>query len=140
MSINDIGDIVKKNNGITVIVNGMTNNAKEIAEEVGLSAKELNESMHIIKDSSKKIEKILTVLSEITFQTKLLAINASVESARAGEHGKGFAVVATEIKNLAARSSQAAKQIKTLINENMEKVDSGDIIAKRTNENISKRI
>ncbi len=139
-NINEIRDIVKKNAGITVIVNGMTNNAKKIAEEVGESARELNESMHRIKESSKQIEDILGVLNEITFQTKLLAINAAVESARAGKQGKGFSVVATEIKNLAVRSSDAAKQIKELIGENVDKVDAGDITAKRSNGNIEKII
>lgn len=140
INISEIKNIVKKNAGITVIVNGMTENAKKIAEDVSLSTKELKKSMKLIKESSQQIEKILSVLDEITFQTNLLAINAAVESARAGEYGRGFNVVATEIRNLAQRSSKAAKQIKTLIHENVEKVDIGDVSAKNTIDDIEKII
>ena len=131
-NINEIENIVKKNAGITTVVNGMTRNAKKIADEVTCSTKELQLQMTLIKDSSHQIEKILTVLDEITFQTNLLAINAAVESARAGELGKGFGVVASEIRNLAQRSQKASKQIKELIKDNVKKVESGDDSAKNT--------
>jgi methyl-accepting chemotaxis protein len=78
-----------------------------------------------IQDSSKKIADIIGVIDSIAFQTNILALNAAVEAARAGEQGRGFAVVATEVRNLAQRSATAAKEIKGLIAESVEKVEGG---------------
>ena len=80
-------------------------------------------TMGEIQDSSKKIADIIGVIDSIAFQTNILALNAAVEAARAGEQGRGFAVVATEVRNLAQRSATAAKEIKTLIAESVDKVD-----------------
>jgi methyl-accepting chemotaxis protein len=86
---------------------------------------EVVDTMASINESSKKIVDIIGVIDGIAFQTNILALNAAVEAARAGEQGRGFAVVAAEVRNLAQRSAAAAKEIKTLINDSVEKVDAG---------------
>jgi len=83
------------------------------------------ETMASISTSSRKIVDIISVIEGIAFQTNILALNAAVEAARAGEQGRGFAVVAGEVRNLAQRSAAAAKEIKTLIDDSVSKVDAG---------------
>jgi methyl-accepting chemotaxis protein len=99
--------------------------ASEIANEGGNIVDNVIVNMTSIKDSSKKIADIISVIDGIAFQTNILALNASVEAARAGEQGRGFAVVATEVRNLAQRSAAAAKEIKTLIDDSVIKVNAG---------------
>mgnify|MGYP000694548972 CR=1 FL=1 len=97
----------------------------EVLQEGGAVVGEVVETMKGINESSRKISDIITVIDGIAFQTNILALNAAVEAARAGEQGRGFAVVASEVRSLAQRSAEAAKEIKRLITESVEKVEVG---------------
>lgn len=99
--------------------------ARQHAEEGGRVVNDAVRSMVSINDSSKQITEIISVINDIAFQTNLLALNAAVEAARAGEQGRGFAVVATEVRNLAQRSGHAAKEIKSLIENSVLRVEEG---------------
>lgn len=103
------------------------------AQEGHKYIKKLLTSMDGITDSSKKIENIIKTIDNIAFQTNLLALNASVEAARAGEHGLGFSVVADEVKSLADRSAQAAKETAAIIEHSLAQVENGNKIAVQTN-------
>lgn len=106
--------------------------AQQNAEEGGDVARQAVEAMDGIKQSSQEISKITSVIDDIAFQTNLLALNAGVEAARAGEAGRGFAVVATEVRALAQRSSDAAREINTLISASGEQVKDGVELVDRT--------
>jgi methyl-accepting chemotaxis protein len=105
--------------------NQLVESASEVAEQGGQIVTRVVSTMASIKGSSSKIVDIIGVIDGIAFQTNILALNAAVEAARAGEQGRGFAVVAAEVRNLAQRSASAAKEIKTLIGDSVEKVDTG---------------
>jgi methyl-accepting chemotaxis protein len=118
---------------------GNANNANELALQVKGDAvdgneqmKEMLKAMEEINESSSSISKIIKVIDEIAFQTNILALNAAVEAARAGQHGKGFAVVAEEVRNLAARSANAAKETTVLIEGSIKKAEGGTKIANET--------
>ena len=103
----------------------LASGAADVATRSGAIVGEVVSTMAQIQESSRRIAEIITVIDGIAFQTNILALNAAVEAARAGEQGRGFAVVAGEVRALAQRAGQAAREIKTLINDSTEKVDAG---------------
>ncbi len=109
--------------------NSLSDQAREAAHSGDKTMEKLNQSMAGINESSGQMSKIIKVIEEIAFQTNLLALNAAVEAARAGEHGKGFAVVADEVRNLAQRCAAAAKEITTLIEGSVNKAQEGTRVA-----------
>ena len=111
-----------------------------MANVSGESAQELIRGMSGISEASKKIGDIIVTVNEVAFQTNLLALNAAVEAARAGEHGKGFAVVAEEVRALAQRSADAARQIKALIEDTVNKISAGDVMVKKSGESLEEII
>lgn len=116
--------------------NALASDARKLSETGGEVSEELVISMSEINKSSEKISDITTVIDEIAFQTNLLALNAAIEAARAGELGKGFAVVATEVRSLAQRSASAAKEIKGLIKDSVQKAEDGNRMATKTGDTL----
>ncbi|MEZ4600234.1 MAG: methyl-accepting chemotaxis protein [Syntrophotaleaceae bacterium] len=112
--------------------NKLVNQAKSAAEQGNRQMQQMVSAMFEINEAGQNISKIIKVIDEIAFQTNLLALNAAVEAARAGQHGKGFAVVAEEVRNLAARSAQAAKETAELIEGSVQKTSNGTEIASNT--------
>jgi methyl-accepting chemotaxis protein len=117
--------------------NNLAANAQDKAQKGGQVVSKAVGAMEEINTSSKKIADIIGVIDEIAFQTNLLALNAAVEAARAGEQGKGFAVVAGEVRNLAQRSAGAAKEIKDLIRDSVEKVDNGTDLVNKSGQTLA---
>ncbi len=124
-SMEELNATVRQNADNARQANELSKRSNDIAVRGGEMVKRVVSTMGEIQDSSKKIADIIGVIDSIAFQTNILALNAAVEAARAGEQGRGFAVVATEVRNLAQRSAQAAKEIKTLIAESVDKVEGG---------------
>jgi methyl-accepting chemotaxis protein len=124
-----------KNNAVNANqANRISEEAKEDAVRGNDQMKELQEAIRDINESSANIGKIIKVIDEIAFQTNILALNAAVEAARAGIHGKGFGVVAEEVRSLAAKSADAAKETTSLIEGSMKKTEAGTRIADATAE------
>jgi methyl-accepting chemotaxis protein len=124
-TVTEIAATIKKSAETAKGVAELAASARTVAEKGGEVVGRTIGAMQEIKRSSAKIADIIGVIDEIAFQTNLLALNAAVEAARAGEQGRGFAVVASEVRNLAQRSATAAKEIKALIKDSVEKVDLG---------------
>jgi len=124
-SMEELTSTVRQNAENAKQANQLAVNASDVAVRGGQVVNDVVQTMDSISTSSKKIVDIISVIEGIAFQTNILALNAAVEAARAGEQGRGFAVVASEVRNLAQRSAAASKEIKTLIDDSVEKVDIG---------------
>ncbi len=124
-SMEELSSTVRQNADNARQANQMAVDASQVAQRGGEAVGQVVETMRAISDSSRRIVEIVSVIDGIAFQTNILALNAAVEAARAGEQGKGFAVVASEVRTLAQRSGQAAKEIKTLIDDSSHKVSIG---------------
>jgi methyl-accepting chemotaxis protein len=124
-SIEEMTASVQQNASNASQASELARSACKVAEHGGTVVQKVVGAMTEISGSSNRIASIVGVIDDIAFQTNLLALNAAVEAARAGEQGRGFAVVATEVRNLAQRSATAAKEIKSLINESVDKVKAG---------------
>jgi len=131
-SITQVAAQTKENSGNANQAKDLALKVKDNAEEGNKHMREMLKSMSEINESSANISKIIKVIDEIAFQTNILALNAAVEAARAGQHGKGFAVVAEEVRNLAARSANAAKETTDLIEGSIKKSEKGTEIANNT--------
>ncbi|GIZ52996.1 methyl-accepting chemotaxis protein [Noviherbaspirillum aridicola] len=124
-SMEELTSTVKHNADNASQANKLAATASDVAVQGGAVVSQVVETMGSINDSARKIVDIIGVIDGIAFQTNILALNAAVEAARAGEQGRGFAVVASEVRSLAQRSANAAKEIKTLISDSVEKVEAG---------------
>jgi methyl-accepting chemotaxis protein len=124
-SMEELSSTVKQNADSARQANQLASNASTVAVQGGEVVGQVVETMKGINESSRKISEIISVIDGIAFQTNILALNAAVEAARAGEQGRGFAVVATEVRSLAGRSADAAKEIKSLISASVERVEMG---------------
>jgi len=127
-SMEELGSTVKQNADNARQANQLAQSASTVAVQGGEVVSRVVETMKGINESSTRIADIISVIDGIAFQTNILALNAAVEAARAGEQGRGFAVVASEVRSLAGRSAEAAKEIKQLITESVERVGQGSAL------------
>ncbi len=133
-TMTQLGMTVKNNADNARQADQLAKNASSVAQEGGQVVNDVVETMKVINESSRSIADIINVIDSIAFQTNILALNAAVEAARAGEQGRGFAVVAGEVRNLAQRSAEAAKEIKNLIMASVERVELGSELANKAGE------
>nr|WP_298141728.1 methyl-accepting chemotaxis protein [uncultured Pseudomonas sp.] len=136
-SMEELTSTVKLNADNARQANSLAVNASEVAVAGGTVVSQVVETMSSINESARKIADIIGVIDGIAFQTNILALNAAVEAARAGEQGRGFAVVAGEVRNLAQRSAAAAKEIKTLISDSVDKVNNGNVLVAQAGKTMS---
>jgi methyl-accepting chemotaxis protein len=133
-SLEEMSSMTKSNAAGTAKANGLMAGAMETIEKANHSMSRLTSSMREIASASEETQKIVKTIDEIAFQTNLLALNAAVEAARAGEAGAGFAVVAEEVRNLALRAAEAARNSSTLMTDIVGKIRSGEQLVKTTNQ------
>ena len=131
-SMEEMTSTVKQNADNAKQANQLAMQARELAEKGGQVVNNAVTTMGEINVASKRIADIISVIDEIAFQTNLLALNAAVEAARVGEQGRGFAVVAAEVRNLAGRSATAAKEIKGLVQDSVQKVQEGSSLVNQS--------
>lgn len=124
-SMDELSSTVRQNTDNAQEARGVAQQCSKVAEEGGTAVSSVVSTMEGISESSKKITEIVNVIDSIAFQTNILALNAAVEAARAGEQGRGFAVVAGEVRSLAQRSAQAAREINDLITQSQDQVNQG---------------
>jgi methyl-accepting chemotaxis protein len=132
IAVDQITAKIKANAENAQVANELAKTATMAAEQGGEVVEKTIQQMKEVTASSNKIAEIINTVNEIAFQTNLLALNAAVEAARAGEQGRGFAVVAGEVRNLAGRSAEAAKQIQNLIKDSVQKIDTGNTLVEDT--------
>ncbi|MCC2956087.1 methyl-accepting chemotaxis protein [Massilia sp. IC2-477] len=135
-SMEELTTTVRQNADNARQANQLAITASDVALQAGTAVEQVIATMGSINDSSKKIVDIIGVIDGIAFQTNILALNAAVEAARAGEQGRGFAVVASEVRTLAQRSAAAAKEIKLLIGDSVDKVEAGTRLVDQTGETV----
>ncbi len=136
-SMEELGATVRQNADSAQQAKQLAVSASTVAAKGGQVVNQVVETMKGINASSRKISDIISVIDGIAFQTNILALNAAVEAARAGEQGRGFAVVASEVRSLAGRSAEAAKEIKSLINDSVNRVEQGSALVDQAGETMS---
>jgi len=136
-SIEELTSTVRTNTDNAKQANVLAEQATDIATEGGDLIRKVVTNMESINESARKISDIIGVIDGIAFQTNILALNAAVEAARAGEQGRGFAVVATEVRTLAQRSAEAAKDIKQLISDSVSKIEGGNTLVNKSGETMT---
>ncbi|TFW28054.1 methyl-accepting chemotaxis protein [Duganella callida] len=136
-SIEELTSTVKQNSENAQQARALVEDASATAAQGGEVMQQVVSTMNDINDASRKIVDITSVIDGIAFQTNILALNAAVEAARAGEQGRGFAVVATEVRNLAQRSASAAKEIKVLIDDSVQKIQLGTNLVEQAGSTMS---